>query len=121
MTGRLTTHVLDLSKGRPAEGLRIQLFARDEQGGSALLRDARTNADGRLDEPLLEAAALREGIYEILFWAGEYFSAAAVRGGMEAERFLDLIPVRFRVTDRSAHYHVPLLAAPGGYSTYRGS
>jgi hydroxyisourate hydrolase len=118
MSGRLTTHVLDIAKGRPAAGLRVQLFARDEEGAGMLLRDVRTNADGRLDEPLLEETDMREGIYEILFWAGEYLLDGEAGGGVD---FLDQIPVRFRIADLNAHYHVPLLVAPGGYSTYRGS
>ncbi|MBW5448528.1 hydroxyisourate hydrolase [Cohnella sp. CFH 77786] len=122
MNGRLTTHVLDVSKGKPAAGLRLQLFARDEEGAAVLLRDARTNEEGRLVEPLLDGSDFREGLYEILFWAGEYFAGGdAGGGGNGSERFLDLIPVRFRVCDAAVHYHVPLLVAPGGYSTYRGS
>jgi 5-hydroxyisourate hydrolase len=119
MSGRLTTHVLDVSLGRPAAGLRLQLFAPGEEGAGAgePLRDSRTNADGRLDKPLLEGSDMREGVYEILFWAGEYFA----NGGSGGDRFLDFIPVRFRIADPLAHYHVPLLVAPGGYSTYRGS
>lgn len=118
MSGRLTTHVLDISAGRPAAGLRLQLFARDEEGASLLLRDARTNADGRLDDPLLEGADMRNGLFEILFWVGEYFGDG---DGAAGDPFLDRVPVRFRIEDGNAHYHVPLLVAPGGYSTYRGS
>ncbi len=113
MSGRLTTHVLDISRGCPAAGMRVQLFVRNERGGSVLLRDERTNGDGRLDRPLLADSDMQKGGYELVFWVGEYFA-----GGSD---FLDQVPVRFRITDPGAHYHVPLLAAPGGYSTYRGS
>ncbi|WP_206424213.1 hydroxyisourate hydrolase [Cohnella candidum] len=118
MSGRLTTHVLDISAGRPAAGLRLQLFALDEEGAPLLLRDVRTNADGRLDEPLLEGADKGNGLYEILFWVGDYFGSG---DGEAGDPFLDWVPVRFRIADGNAHYHVPLLVAPGGYSTYRGS
>ena len=102
----LTTHVLDVSRGRPAAGVAITLARGDE-----VLASAVTNADGRTDAPLLER--LEAGEYELRFAVGDYF------GG--DERFLDVVPVRFGVTDPDAHHHVPLLVAPGGYSTYRGS
>ena len=116
--GRLTTHVLDIMRGRPAAGMRIGLYRLDDGGSGTRvrLREARTNADGRTDEPLLAGAAFEAGCYELVFHAGEYFRAAGADIG-----FLDEVPVRFRIADPAAHYHVPLLAAPGGYSTYRGS
>ena len=116
--GRLTTHVLDIRRGRPAAGMRIELYRLDCGGSGARvrLRDVRTNADGRTDAPLLAGEALQAGVYELVFHAGDYFRAEAADAG-----FLDEVPVRFRIADPSAHYHVPLLAAPGGYSTYRGS
>lgn len=120
MIGRLTTHVLDLSEGKPAAGMRVQLYSLSEEGTAKLLKDTFTNHDGRLEHPLLEGEALRAGKYELVFWAGEYF-ISRVNSSDGLNVFLDLIPVRFRVMDPSANYHVPLLAAPGGYSTYRGS
>lgn len=120
-SGRLTTHVLDISRGKPAEGMRVQLYARDEQGGAKLLREAFTNADGRVDRPLLEGAEMQEGLYELVFGAGDYFRGAGSEAASGGGSFLEQVPVRFRVADADAHYHVPLLAAPGGYSTYRGS
>ncbi|MEK3833997.1 MULTISPECIES: hydroxyisourate hydrolase [unclassified Paenibacillus] len=127
--GRLTTHVLDLSQGKPAAGLSLQLW-RLSTGGPVLLRKAVTNEDGRLDAPLLAGEEMQAGSYELLFMAGDYFRGAqAGAGEPEAEEegagavvpFLDQIPIRFNMPDPSAHYHVPLLVAPGGYSTYRGS
>lgn len=108
--GRLTTHVLDTARGRPAAGVEIEL-ARLDGGGRTPLARARTNADGRTDAPLAEA--LRAGVYELVFAVGDYFG--------EEARFLDLVPVRFTVADPDAHYHVPLLCSPWAYSTYRGS
>ncbi|WP_340021935.1 hydroxyisourate hydrolase [Paenibacillus sp. FSL K6-1096] len=128
VTGRLTTHVLDLSQGRPAAGLSLQLW-RLGAGEPVLLRQAVTNEDGRLEAPLLSGEDMQAGSYEIIFMAGDYFRG--VQGGAElrvdgagdesVSLFLDHIPIRFNVSDPSAHYHVPLLVAPGGYSTYRGS
>ncbi|MEK4854070.1 hydroxyisourate hydrolase [Paenibacillus sp. FSL H7-0756] len=128
MNGRLSTHVLDLSQGKPAAGLSLQLWRLDT-GGPVLLREAVTNEDGRLDAPLLAGEEMQAGSYELLFMAGDYFRGTqAGAGDPETEEgagavvpFLDQIPIRFNMPDPSAHYHVPLLVAPGGYSTYRGS
>ena len=111
MSGRLTTHVLDTAAGRPGAGIPVEL-ARVDGERREVLRTLTTNADGRTDEPLLAGDDLRAGVYEIVFSVGEHF------GG---EGFLDRVPVRFTVADPGAHYHVPLLASPWSYSTYRGS
>ncbi|HXV28967.1 MAG TPA: hydroxyisourate hydrolase [Sinorhizobium sp.] len=111
--GRLTTHVLDTASGRPAANLRIDLYRLDGERPRHLV-STRTNDDGRCDKPLLSGDAMEDGVYELRFHAGEYLG-----GG--ADLFLDLIPIRFGIADRAAHYHVPLLLSPFGYSTYRGS
>jgi 5-hydroxyisourate hydrolase len=117
LSGRLTTHVLDTARGRPAAGMNIELFRLD--GGSRLpLKTVETNADGRTDEPLLEGEEMRSGTYEIVFGVGEYFAGFE---GVSDPAFLDRVPVRFSLADPSARYHVPLLASPWSYSTYRGS
>ncbi len=92
--GRLTTHVLDTSLGRPGQGIRIEVYR-------------------------LEGEAFTEGQFELVFHAGDYLR----RQGVEADepRFLDVIPLRFGVADASQHFHVPLLLSPYSYSTYRGS
>ncbi|CAI6025810.1 hydroxyisourate hydrolase [Cohnella sp. JJ-181] len=116
MSGKLTTHVLDTSIGRPAAGMRVQLFGLGEdRSARTLLAESFTNEDGRLNGPLLEGDDLAEGTYELLFGVGDYF-----RGNAHAF-FLDQVPIRFEVSEPSSHYHVPLLVSPGGYSTYRGS
>jgi 5-hydroxyisourate hydrolase len=112
--GRLTTHVLDIALGRPASGLRIELF-RD----GLKLADGVTNDDGRLDKPILEGQAFIPGRYELLFHAGAYLARSGV--ALPEPPFLDLIPIRFGITADREHYHVPLLLSPYGYSTYRGS
>lgn len=112
-TGRLTTHVLDTARGRPAAGLLVQLC----DGGGRVLASARTNQDGRLDRPILEGEAMQAGIYELRFHVGDYLAAF----GTGEPPFLDMVPVRFRIADAGQHYHVPLLLAPWAYSTYRGS
>lgn len=114
-TGRLTTHVLDTVSGRPAAGLRIELRRIGNDGPQAI-KEIRTNQDGRCDEPLLAGGALQQGVYELLFHVGDYFGKSG-----DSVPFLDVVPLRFGVSDEKAHYHVPLLVSPFSYSTYRGS
>ncbi len=114
--GRLTTHVLDTAGGVPAAGVRIDL-CRLDGGGIRRLVSAATNGDGRCDAPLLEGEALVAGAYQLEFAVGAYFGEA----GHPGPAFLEVVPVRFVVSDPAQHYHVPLLISPYGYSTYRGS
>ena len=115
--GRLTTHVLDTAAGRPASGLKIELYRLDTE--RVLVRSAMTNADGRVDGPLLEGDAFVAGVYEFVFHAGDYLRASGAR--LPDPLFLDVIPIRFGIAEPGQHYHVPLLISPFGYSTYRGS
>jgi 2-oxo-4-hydroxy-4-carboxy-5-ureidoimidazoline decarboxylase len=116
--GRLTTHVLDTVSGKPAAAVRVVLT---ELGASAigLLKETVTNADGRTDEPLLAGVPLRIGTYQIAFHIGAYFAAQGIAAA--SPPFLDIVPVRFAIADPEGHYHVPLLASPWSYATYRGS
>jgi len=111
--GKLTTHVLDTGLGKPADGLRIELYRDGDR-----LRDVRTNSDGRVDGPLLEGADFQVGSYELMFHAGDYLAASGQP--LPEPKFLDVIPLRFGIAQDS-HYHVPLLLSAFGYSTYRGS
>ena len=113
--GRLTTHVLDTAQGKPAENLRIELF-RLEGDSAVEIGMFRTNGDGRCDAPLMSGPAMKAGIYELRFHAGDYLGR---KSGDIA--FLDVIPIRFGIAEETAHYHVPLLLSPYSYSTYRGS
>lgn len=117
MAGYLTTHVLDTARGCPAEGLAIELY-RVEGGERRLLRTLVTNSDGRTDERILPEAEFAPGTYELVFHAGAYLDATGTPP--ETPRFLDVVPIRFGMSE-AAHYHVPLLLSPFGYSTYRGS
>ena len=107
--GKLSTHVLDTMHGRPAAGMKIEL--RRLPGGE-VVKTLTTNSDGRTDELMLGPEEMHEGNYELVFHLGDYFGEA---------KFLDLVPVRFRISDAAEGYHVPLLCTPWGYSTYRGS
>ncbi len=117
MTGYLTTHVLDTARGCPAEGMKIELF-RIEGTDRKLLKTLATNDDGRTDEQILPASEFAVGEYELVFHAGAYLDASGTPP--ETPRFLEIVPIRFGMSEQ-LHYHVPLLLSPFGYSTYRGS
>ncbi len=130
MSGRLSTHVLDTTRGCPAAGLRLDLYRLDPSPSShddrILLKTVQTNADGRTDEPLLVGDAVQRGVYEIVFAVGPYFAMRNRQEKLSAAEsdalpFLDTVPIRFGIDDPGAAYHVPLLVSPWAYSTYRGS
>ena len=118
-SGRLTTHVLDTASGKPAQGVAVSLFAIDASGARRLIKSTQTNGDGRCGAPFLSGADMAVGAYELIFEVAAYFRAAGVT--LSDPPFLDVVPIRFGIADSSAHYHVPLLISPYGYSTYRGS
>lgn len=111
----LTTHALDIARGRPAAGLRVALWILDE-GGDDLLRELVTNDQGRTDQPLLDAHTMKPGRFRLVFALGEYQRALGGPAGPFEEA-----PVQFRISRPDEHHHVPLLIAPFSYSTYRGS
>ena len=116
--GKLTTHILDTSSGKPGKNITIQLYFLKNESWE-LVTETVSNDDGRCNNPLLEGAELMVGQYELVFHAGDYFDAAGV--DLPEPKFLDEIVLRFGVSDASEHYHVPLLVSPFSYSTYRGS
>ena len=115
----LTTHVLDVSRGQPADGVRVELYELASGSDRKLVADVVTNSDGRTDKPLVSADEARAGQFELVFHAGDYFRRRHAE--LADPPFLDIIPIRFGVADPRAHYHVPLLVSPWSYSTYRGS
>lgn len=115
--GRLTTHVLDTSSGKPAAGLKIELWSIAAK--PELIKTATTNQDGRVDGAILEGGSFKAGTYELRFHAGAYLRSTGVK--LDEPAFLDVIPIRFGIANSNQHYHVPLLLQPYGYSTYRGS
>jgi 5-hydroxyisourate hydrolase len=118
--GKLTTHVLDTMHGSPAANLAIALWSVDVASGQkTLLKTVITNADGRTDAPLLMDEELAIGVYELVFAVGSYF--AQKLDTLPNPPFLDRVPIQFGIADPASHYHVPLLASPWSYSTYRGS
>lgn len=116
--GYLTTHVLDTARGQPAVGLTLHLYRLEDAGREHVIT-AVTNDEGRCETPILAEQAFRIGRYELEFEVGAWLAGQA-RVDTEP-MFLDVVPIRFGIADASAHYHVPLLLAPYGYTTYRGS
>lgn len=116
--GRLSTHVLDNVRGKPADGVKIEFF---EIGKSAaeLLAEVMTNHDGRTDAPLVSGTPLRIGTYELRFHVADYFNAKGI--ATADPPYLGEVPIRFSIAEPEGHYHVPLLITPWSYSTYRGS
>ena len=112
---KLTTHILDTSSGKPANGVNINLYRKEGQN-SVLIKSVQTNSDGRCDEALLSDNDFRVGCYEIEFAVDQYFKANNVDCP-----FLRDVVVRFYITEKNENYHVPLLISPFSYSTYRGS
>jgi 5-hydroxyisourate hydrolase len=116
--GNLSTHVLDTANGCPAGGMKVALL-RLSGAAPETLKVLTLNEDGRADGPLLEGAAFQRGRYRLVFSVGAYFRARGTQ--LSDPPFLDEVPLDFGVCDPHAHYHVPLLVSPFGYSTYRGS
>lgn len=112
----LTTHVLDTANGCPAAGVAVRLYS--SSGGRQLLVSTCTNGDGRTDQPLLNADALETDSYELEFDIGTYFASQGAE--LSDPPFLDTVVIRCCLM-KGKHYHVPLLASPWSYSTYRGS
>ena len=116
--GKLTTHVLDTANGCPAAGMAVSLYRLD-QGMPTLIKRITLNHDGRADSPLLDAASFAPGTYRLVFGVAAYFRARGVT--LDEPPFLDEVPLDFGLATVGSHYHVPLLASPFAYSTYRGS
>ena len=113
---KLTTHCLDTFSGKPAKGIKVEVYSissKREKLNSTVLND-----NGRSDKPLIEGAAFKEGQYELIFFVGDYFKKIT-----EAPKipFLDDVVIKFGISNAKEHYHVPLLVSPWSYSTYRGS
>jgi 2-oxo-4-hydroxy-4-carboxy-5-ureidoimidazoline decarboxylase len=117
--GRLSTHVLDTSSGKPAAGIALELVELSELGLGRVITRAITNDDGRTDQPLIGGRPVPIGRYELSFAVGDYFAARGVP--LSEPPFLDRIPLRFAVSEPEGHLHVPLLVTPWSYTTYRGS
>ena len=115
---KLSTHVLDTSRGAPAQNMVVDLHI-VRNGERRLLKTLTTNQDGRTNQPLLAAERIEPGAYELTFHAGDYFRSAGV--DLSHPPFFDEVVVRIGLSDPAGNYHVPLLLTPYSYTTYRGS
>lgn len=116
--GKLSTHVLDTTQGKPGAGVEIELYLVSTAGRTLLKRDI-TNQDGRCAAPLLEGDTMQPGQYELVFAAGDYFASQGV--ALPAPRFVDRVTIAFGIAHADQNYHVPLVVTPWSYATYRGS
>lgn len=116
--GKLSTHVLDITQGKPGAGVQVKLY-RVSGVEKVLVKTDTTNADGRCDVPLLQGDEVKAGKYELVFGAGDYFAAQGVN--LPSPRFIDEVVIAFGIADVNANYHVPIVVSPWAYSTYRGS
>jgi 2-oxo-4-hydroxy-4-carboxy-5-ureidoimidazoline decarboxylase len=119
LSGRLSTHVLDVHGGMPAAGVPIELWELSAAGESRLIARTATNADGRTDKPLIAGRPVPIGTYELRFAVAGYFKARGVP--LSDPPYLDVVPIRFSIAEPEGHYHVPLVVSPWSYATYRGS
>ena len=113
---KLTTHCLDTFSGKPAKGVKVEVYyisEKKEKLNSTILND-----NGRTDNPLLEGANFKEGQYELVFFIGDYFKNLT---DLPKTPFLNEVIIRFGISEPGEHYHIPLLVSPWSYSTYRGS
>src|SRR5215467_11710708 len=108
--GRLSTHVLDTVSGKPANDVALDLHRLMPDGTWEVVKHARTNADGRTNEPLLSGDAFKTGTYLLTVHIADYFRRAGIAAADPP--YLDLVPLRFTIADADGHYHVPLLASP---------
>jgi 2-oxo-4-hydroxy-4-carboxy-5-ureidoimidazoline decarboxylase len=119
VNGRLSTHVLDTHGGQPAAGVELELIELSRSGASRLIVRTFTNKDGRTDGALIDGRPVPIGNYELRFHTRAYY---ARRGAALSEpSFLDIVPIRFGVSEPESHLHMPLLLTPWSYATYRGS
>jgi 2-oxo-4-hydroxy-4-carboxy-5-ureidoimidazoline decarboxylase len=117
--GHLSTHVLDTHSGTPAAGIALELVELSDLGMSRVVTRGITNSDGRTDAPLIGDRPVPIGRYELTFSVAKYFAGRQVP--LSDPPFLDLIPLRFSISEPEGHHHVPLLVTPWSYATYRGS
>lgn len=115
MAGGISVHGVDVTRGMPAQGMKVEVYALDPQ--RRLVAEGRLAASGALDHAIARGAAA--GRYEVVFHAGDYFKSSGA--ATSTPPFLELVPFRFTIADPAQHYHLPLKITPWGFSLFRGS
>ena len=113
---KLTTHCLDTFSGKPAKGIKVDVYSISEKREK--IKSITLNNNGRSDKPLIEGANFKEGQYELVFFVGDYFKKITT---LPKTPFLNEVVIKFGISNPQEHYHIPLLVSPWSYSTYRGS
>ena len=113
---KLTTHCLDTFSGKPAKGIKVDVYSISEKREK--IKSITLNNNGRSEKPLIEGANFKEGQYELVFFVGDYFKKIT---DLPKTPFLNEVVIKFGVSNPQEHYHIPLLVSPWSYSTYRGS
>ena len=113
---KLTTHCLDTFSGKPAKGIKVDVYTLS--GKKEKINSTTLNNNGRSDNALLEGNNFKEGEYELVFFVGDYFKNIT---SLPKIPFLNEVVISFGISNSKEHYHVPLLVSPWSYSTYRGS
>lgn len=112
---RISTHVLDTVRGKPATGVPVRLERQEPSGTWRQLASGQTDQDGRCGQLLPEENTLREGLYRLAFDTASYYRAQEIQG------LYPVVEITFQVRGGESHFHIPLLLSPNGYTTYRGS
>ena len=113
---KLTTHCLDTFSGKPAKGIKVDVYSISEKREK--IKSITLNNNGRSDKPLIEGSNFKEGQYELVFFVGDYFKKITT---LPKTPFLNEVVIKFGISNPQEHYHIPLLVSPWSYSTYRGS
>ena len=113
---KLTTHCLDTFSGKPAKGIKVDVYSISEKREK--INSITLNNNGRSDKPLIEGSNFKEGQYELVFFVGDYFKKIT---DLPKTPFLNEVVIKFGISNSQEHYHIPLLVSPWSYSTYRGS
>ena len=117
MAGGISVHAVDVARGRPAQGMQVDIYALE--GLRKMIASGKLAANGALDHALAQGEGVTEGPYEVIFHVGEYLRGTGAP--TSTPPFLDLVPFRFTIADAAQHYHLPFKFTPWGFSLFRGS
>jgi 5-hydroxyisourate hydrolase len=117
MAGGISVHAVDVARGRPAQGMQVDIYALE--GVRKMIASGKLAANGALDHPVAQGEGVKAGLFEVIFHVGDYLRATGAP--TSTPPFLDLVPFRFTIADPAQHYHLPFKFTPWGFSLFRGS